>query len=51
VFVDSRAAFKGHLACGPAEWINGFSPRSWNESFHPNQSGYQAFASLLRRAL
>ena len=45
-YVDSRAAWIGHGACDSVEWINGFSASDTVGSFHPNKSGYQAYAGL-----
>jgi hypothetical protein len=50
VFADSRDAFAGHLACGPAEWINGPYLSSPGESFHPNRAGYEALVDVVARA-
>lgn len=44
--VDPRAAFTGHAWCDASAWINGPMPSAW-DSFHPNRSGNQAYASLL----
>jgi lysophospholipase L1-like esterase len=48
VFADSRDAFAGHLACGPAEWIKG---PSFTDAFHPNRAGYEALVDVVARAL
>ncbi|WP_033438884.1 SGNH/GDSL hydrolase family protein [Saccharothrix sp. NRRL B-16314] len=41
-YVDSRAHFAGHGACGRSPWINQFSLFRLAESFHPNATGYSA---------
>ena len=50
-FVDSRAAWIGHGACDSTEWINGFSISDTSGSFHPNKSGYQAYAGMAASTL
>ena len=50
-FVDPRAAFAGHAACDPIEWVNGLSSPV-TESFHPNLSGQaDGYAPLVYGAL
>jgi lysophospholipase L1-like esterase len=39
-YVDARAHFATHGACGSAPWINPFSLLRLVESFHPNTNGY-----------
>jgi lysophospholipase L1-like esterase len=47
-YVDARARFAGHGACGSAPWINRFSILQLVESFHPNAAGYsQGYLALL----
>lgn len=41
-YVDARAHFAGHGACGPSPWINSFSLLRLVESFHPNATGYRS---------
>lgn len=50
-YVDSRAAWIGHGACDSVEWINGFSASDTVGSFHPNQTGYIAYAGMARATL
>ncbi|MFD7660176.1 SGNH/GDSL hydrolase family protein [Actinosynnema sp. NPDC059797] len=40
-YVDARAHFAGHGACGSSPWINQFSLLRLVESFHPNANGYR----------
>ena len=47
-YLDARAQFAGHGACGPAPWINPFSGSQIVESFHPNRDGYtKGYLALL----
>ncbi|NUT48644.1 MAG: SGNH/GDSL hydrolase family protein [Saccharothrix sp.] len=47
-YVDARAHFAGHGACGRSPWINQFSLFRLAESFHPNATGYsQGYLPLL----
>lgn len=47
-FVDPRARFTAHGACGTSAWINSFSLLQLVESFHPNTTGYaQGYLALL----
>jgi lysophospholipase L1-like esterase len=47
-YVDARAHFAGHGACGSSPWINQFSLFRLAESFHPNATGYsQGYLALL----
>ncbi|MFT7841796.1 SGNH/GDSL hydrolase family protein [Saccharothrix sp. BKS2] len=41
-YVDARAHFAGHGACGSSPWINQFSLLRLVESFHPNTTGYRS---------
>ncbi|WP_367128872.1 SGNH/GDSL hydrolase family protein [Saccharothrix sp. HUAS TT1] len=50
-YVDARAHFAGHGACGRSPWINQFSLFRLVESFHPNATGYsQGYLALLNTA-
>jgi lysophospholipase L1-like esterase len=50
-YVDARAHFAGHGACGRSPWINSFSLFRLVESFHPNATGYaQGYLPLLNSA-
>lgn len=44
--LDPRAAFTGHAVCDSEEWLNGLS-NPIGESYHPNQSGHDAFTREL----
>lgn len=49
-YVDARAHFAGHGACGDSPWINRFSLFQLLESFHPNAAGYRdGYLPLLNR--
>ncbi|MDQ2585474.1 SGNH/GDSL hydrolase family protein [Saccharothrix yanglingensis] len=51
-YVDARAHFAGHGACGRSPWINSFSLLRLVESFHPNAAGYaQGYLPLLDSAV
>ncbi|MBY8851829.1 hypothetical protein K7G98_27490 [Saccharothrix sp. MB29] len=51
-YVDARAHFAGHGACGRSPWINSFSLLRRVESFHPNAAGYaQGYLPLLDSAV
>ncbi|KNB54205.1 hypothetical protein AC230_02930 [Streptomyces caatingaensis] len=43
---DARGRFAGHGACSRDPWINGVR-LALRESYHPNEEGYAAYASLL----
>ena len=45
-FIDPRAAFAGHAWCSSSEWVNGPS-LPLEESYHPNDAGNAAYASLV----
>lgn len=49
-YVDPRGAFTGHAICDDAEWVNGLS-NPVGESYHPNQSGHDAYTSLISAKL
>jgi hypothetical protein len=49
-FLDPRSAFTGHAICDDTEWLNGLS-NPISESYHPNRSGHQGYATLLQSAL
>lgn len=49
-FVDSRSAFSSHEICSSSEWLNGLS-NPVTESYHPNTSGHQGYASMVAPAL
>ncbi len=49
-FVDVRETFNGHEACADMPWINA-STNPGIYSFHPNVSGYTAYARVIKTAL
>lgn len=49
-FVSPVDAFTGHAICSSAEWVNGLS-HPVVDSYHPNQAGQRAYASLVTPAL
>jgi len=49
-FVDMRETFDGHEACADTPWINA-STNPGIHSFHPNISGYAAYARVIGRSL
>lgn len=51
VFVDVEAAFAGHGIGSPSPWINDWSLLRINDSFHPNASGYAAYATEIRKVI
>ncbi|MEU6227252.1 SGNH/GDSL hydrolase family protein [Streptomyces sp. NPDC047042] len=50
-FVDMRATFKGHEACGSDPWINGVDLTDLTSVFHPNLAGYFNYAAALNNVL
>lgn len=48
-FSDPRAAFTGHAVCDRPEYINGLS-MPIEESYHPNDAGNRAYATLVTGA-
>jgi len=49
-FVDVRETFDGHEACSDDPWINA-STNPGIYSFHPNVTGYSAYARAIKQAL
>ncbi|HWL88537.1 MAG TPA: SGNH/GDSL hydrolase family protein [Polyangiaceae bacterium] len=47
-FVDPRGPFTGHAVCDSVEWVNGLSDPI-TESYHPNRTGHQEYATLLEK--
>ncbi|WP_394827780.1 SGNH/GDSL hydrolase family protein [Pendulispora albinea] len=45
-YADPRAIFTGHAVCDDVEWVNGLS-NPISESYHPNRSGHDNYASLI----
>jgi lysophospholipase L1-like esterase len=50
-FLDPRAAFDNHSVCGHPPWINSASVSHKNETYHPNDAGYRAYARLVEADL
>lgn len=48
VFVDAEGPFAGHGIGSSSPWINDFSWLRPNDGFHPNATGYVAYANALR---
>ena len=48
VFVDVEDDFAGHGIGSPSPWINDWRWLSATNSFHPNASGYVAYAGAIR---
>jgi lysophospholipase L1-like esterase len=48
VFVDVEGSFAGHGIGSPAPWINDWSWGDTVAGFHPNATGYVAYANALR---
>jgi lysophospholipase L1-like esterase len=51
VFVDVGAAFAGHGVGSSAPWINDWSWLRTTDGFHPNATGYVAFAGEIRKVI
>jgi hypothetical protein len=49
-FVDPRTAFSRHEICSSSEWLNGLS-NPVSESYHPNVSGQQGYATEVETKL
>lgn len=49
-FVDPRGSFAGHAVCDSTEFINGLA-MPVEESYHPNDAGNRAYATLVSGAL
>jgi lysophospholipase L1-like esterase len=48
-YVDVTQAFSGHGIGSAVPWINDFTPATPNtDAFHPNASGYRAYANALK---
>lgn len=48
VFVDAEGPFAGHGIGSSSPWINDWSLWRYVDSFHPNATGYTAYAAALR---
>jgi lysophospholipase L1-like esterase len=51
VFVDVETAFAGHGIGSSSPWINDFSIFRINDGFHPNATGYTAYATEIRKVI
>ena len=49
VYVDVQAAFAGHGVGSRAPWINDWSWLRTTDGFHPNATGYTAYATEIRK--
>ncbi|MEI5583422.1 MULTISPECIES: SGNH/GDSL hydrolase family protein [unclassified Agromyces] len=48
VFVDAAGPFTGHGIGSPAPWVNDWSWLRTADGFHPNATGYAAYAAAVR---
>ena len=48
VFVDAEAPFAGHGIGSPSPWINDWNWLRTVDGFHPNATGYVAYAAAIR---
>ncbi|HVL63533.1 MAG TPA: SGNH/GDSL hydrolase family protein [Microbacterium sp.] len=51
VFVDVEAAFAGHGIGSSSPWINDFNIFRSTDGFHPNATGYAAYATEIRKVI
>ena len=51
VFVDVEAAFAGHGIGSAGPWINDWSWLLYTDGFHPNATGYGAYAAEVRKVI
>ncbi len=51
VFVDVETAFAGHGIGSGSAWINDFNFLLPKEGFHPNATGYSAYATEVRKVI
>lgn len=51
VFVDVEVAFAGHGVGSPSPWINDWSWLRTTDGFHPNATGYTAYAAEIRKVI
>ncbi|WP_255949861.1 ricin-type beta-trefoil lectin domain protein [Streptomyces odontomachi] len=49
--VDLAAASHGHDACAATPWVETYRPAAGRASYHPNEAGMRAAASLVESAL
>ncbi len=50
-YVDVVGAFVGHEACSAAPWMRGVVSGNLAASFHPNEAGHEALASVIAKRL
>jgi len=51
VFVDVEPSFAGHGIGSPSPWINDWSWLRTTDGFHPNATGYAAYATEIRKVI
>lgn len=51
IFVDVETAFAGHGIGSPSPWINDWSLFRSTDGFHPNATGYTAYATEIRKVI
>ena len=51
VFVDVETAFAGHGIGSSSPWINDFNIFRSTDGFHPNATGYTAYATEIRKVI
>jgi lysophospholipase L1-like esterase len=49
--VDLAAASRGHDACSASPWVESYRPAAGRSTYHPNEAGMRAAATLVQSAL
>ncbi|MFF9490196.1 ricin-type beta-trefoil lectin domain protein [Streptomyces sp. NPDC014676] len=49
--VDLAAASRGHDACSASPWVESYRPAAGRATYHPNEAGMRAAATLVQSAL
>ena len=49
--VDLAAASRGHDACSAQPWVESYRPAAGRSTYHPNEAGMRAAATLVQSAL
>ncbi|MFG2514007.1 ricin-type beta-trefoil lectin domain protein [Streptomyces sp. NPDC048584] len=49
--VDLAAASRGHDACSGSPWVESYRPAAGRSTYHPNEAGMRAAATLVQSAL
>ncbi|MGW6793184.1 ricin-type beta-trefoil lectin domain protein [Streptomyces chartreusis] len=49
--VDLAAASRGHDACSASPWVESYRPAAGRATYHPNEAGMRAAATLIQSAL